>query len=271
MRCRRCLSLFLLFVAASCRTGRDYAVTDAPRYFGAPDDTTTRRCVRPCEIRIVSFNIEFAKRIDGAIDLLRSDSALRSADILLLQEMDAEGTKRIATALGMWHIYYPAIYHKRSRRDFGNSVLSRFPIVGDSKLILPRPSRYAGTHRIATAATVRIGRSSVRVYSTHLGTVADLSSRRRRDQLRAITADAEKHASVVIGGDLNDESVARVAERSGYAWPTRYGPRTARFGRLDHILMKGLKSPRANISGTVVQSRGVSDHHPVWARALLEN
>jgi endonuclease/exonuclease/phosphatase family metal-dependent hydrolase len=261
--------LLLLVIVAGCRTGRDYAATDAPRYYGAPADTATRHCARPCEILVASFNIEFAKRIDGAIELLASDSALRRADILLLQEMDAQGAKRIASALGTWHIYYPAIYHKRSRRDFGNAVLSRFPIIADAKLVLPCPSRYAGTHRVATAATIRIGQSAVRVYSTHLGTPADISSRRRRDQMRAIISDADKYRTVIIGGDMNDAGIGLVAERSGYAWPTRYGPRTTRFGRWDHILLKGFKGPSGNASGTVVRSGGVSDHHPVWASGIL--
>ena len=261
--------LISLCFTVACRTGRDYAAADAPRYYGAPAGTVARKCPRPCQIRIVSFNIAFARNIDGAIQLLSSDTALRRADVVLLQEMDAEGTRRIATALGMWHIYYPAIFHKRSRRDFGNAVLSRFPIVADARLILPRPSRYAGTHRIATAATIRIDQSILRAYSTHLGTPADISSRQRRDQMRAIVSDASKYHSVVLGGDMNDSKVGKVAQESGYVWTTRHGPRTTRFGRWDHILMKGMKSPVRSATGTV-QSGDVSDHHAVWASAILE-
>ena len=266
MLIRRLYPVLLLLGVVACRTGRDYPASDAPRYAGVPADTTVRRCDRPCEIRIVSFNIEFARNIDGAIAVLTSDTALRKADIVLLQEMDAKGTRRIAEALRMWHVYYPAVYHRRTRRDFGNAVLSRFPIVADAKLILPYASRYAGTHRIATAATVRIGGTSVRVYSTHLGTVADITSGQRRNQLRAILSDGEKYPLVVLGGDINDEKLPSLAEKSSYVWPTRYGPRTTSTGRLDHILMKGMQSRR---SGTVILSSGVSDHHPVWASAIL--
>ncbi len=224
---------------------------------------------QPETLRIVSFNIEFARRIDAAIALLASDAALRNADVVLLQEMDAAGTKRVADALGMWYVYYPAIFHRRTRRDFGNAVLSRWPIVDDAKLVLPHASRYARTHRIATAATLRVGASRIRVYSTHLGTLADIGSGRRREQLRAILADAARHPFVVIGGDLNETNIGRVAEEAGYAWPTRDGPRTTRLGRWDHIFLKGLESPRADASGTVREARGVSDHRPVWASALL--
>ena len=265
---RMWLPVFLISAISACRTGRDYEAKDSPRYAGVPDDATIRTCPLPCEIRIVSFNIAFARRIPEAIELLKTDSALQHADIVLLQEMDAEGAKRIAKSLGMWYVYYPAIYHRRSRHDFGNAVLAKFPIVEDAKVVLPQPSRYAGTHRIATAATVGVGQLRVRVYSTHLGTIADISGGRRRDQMRAILSDASKYPHVIIGGDMNDSKVGSVAEEARYAWPTKRGPRTTRFGRWDHVLVKGLESS-AEKSGTVVKSRGVSDHHPVWATVIL--
>ena len=256
-------------LVGACRTGTDYPSAIGPRHAGSPPNTAVASRAQPETLRIVSFNIEFARRIDPAIALLTSDTALRNADVILLQEMDAPGTKRVADALGMWYVYYPAIFHRRTRRDFGNAELSRWPIVDDAKLVLPHPSRYARTHRIATAATLRIGRARVRVYSTHLGTLADVSSGRRRDQLRAIRADAARHPLVVLGGDLNEASIGRVAEEAGYVWLTRDGPRTTRFGRWDHIFLKGLESPGAGTSGTVLTSRGISDHRPVWALALL--
>ena len=49
-------------------------------------------------IRIVTFNIKLARRIDRAIEVLRSDS-LRGADIVTLEEMDDGGVDRIARAL----------------------------------------------------------------------------------------------------------------------------------------------------------------------------
>jgi endonuclease/exonuclease/phosphatase family metal-dependent hydrolase len=217
----------------------------------------------------VSFNVEFAKRIDGAIALLTTDRELRDADVLLLQEMDADGTRRIADSLGMSWVYYPAIFHRRTGRDFGNAVLSRWPIDDDAKLVLPHASRYAGTHRIATAATIHIGDAKVRVYSTHLGTIADVGGGARQDQLRAIFADAAMHRFVIVGGDLNASSVGQVALDAGYSWPTRDGPRTTRFGRWDHVFLKGLTSPDSAASGTLADARGVSDHRAVWTLAIL--
>ena len=257
----------LLVLAAACRTGRDYPDARSPRYAGGAAAVDVARA--PRALRIVSFNIAFARQIDGAIAVLASDPALRGADVVLLQEMDADGTRRIAEALGMRYVYYPAIHHRRTRRDFGNAVLSRWPVVADAKLVLPHPSRYARTHRIATAATLQVGAARVRVYSTHLGTVADIGGGRRRAQLRAILDDAASSPLVVVGGDLNDAGVGRVAREAGYAWPTERGPRTTRFGRWDHVFLRGLRSPDSAAAGTVVAPRGVSDHQPVWAVGLL--
>jgi endonuclease/exonuclease/phosphatase family metal-dependent hydrolase len=259
----------VVLLLGACRTGRDYQSPTEPRYAGAPPGAAVERRAQPDRLRIVSFNIEFARRIDGAIALLASDTALRGADVILLQEMDAAGTQRVAHALGMWYVYYPAILHRRTRRDFGNAILSRWPIVDDAKVVLPHASRYARTHRTATAATLRLGALRVRAYSTHLGTALDIGSGRREDQLRAILADAAEHPFVVIGGDLNEATIGLVAEEAGYSWPTRDGPRTTRFGRWDHIFLKGFESPDTAASGTVADVRGVSDHRPVWTVGIL--
>lgn len=260
--------LSLLLVGA-CRTGRDYPSTGAPRYAAAapPQPEVDTRALRA--LRIVSFNIAFARHIDEAITLLTSNAALRSADVLLLQEMDAEGTRRIADALRMGYVYYPAIFHRRTKRDFGNAILSRWPMVEDARLILPHASWYAGTHRAATAATLQVGAARVRVYSTHLGTPLDASAASRRDQLRTIFADAAAHPLVIVGGDLNSHAVGQVAAAAGYAWPTREGPRTTRWGRWDHVFLKGLTVPDTGASGTVTNADGVSDHVPVWVIGIV--
>jgi endonuclease/exonuclease/phosphatase family metal-dependent hydrolase len=260
--------LLLLALLAGCRTGRSYLDPAGPRYAGAPS-RRAHDMLRSDTLVLVSFNIAFAREIDSAIAVLASDSVLRRADVLMLQEMDEVGTRRIAHAFDLWYAYYPAIHHNRTRRDFGNAVLSRWPIVNDAKIVLPHPSRYAATHRIAAAATIRIGADSLRVYSTHLGTPADVGSRARLDQLRAIIADAAPYGRVVIGGDMNESDVGAVAREAGYAWPTERGPRTTFFGRWDHIYLRGLRTADSGGTGTVDDVRGSSDHRPVWVIGLL--
>lgn len=267
MGARRIAATLLVLLVAGCGVGRNYLERDAPRYSGSPPDTTAATV--PDTLRIVSFNIEFAFQVDSAISVLRASPELKQADILLLQEMDADATARVARALGMWHVFYPATFHFRTRRDFGNAVLARWPIVDDAKLMLPNRSRYSNTLRTATAATIRIGKTLVRAYSTHLGTYADVDFESRAEQLRAVIADAERFDHVVIAGDMNQPGVGRVARAAGYAWPTENAPATSILGRLDHIYLKGFIVPDENGAGTVSNVRGASDHLPVWAIVLL--
>ena len=268
---QRPLSLLMMLAAvAGCRTGRNYATPEGPRYTGAPNGDGAALHRGTDTLRVVSFNIEFALHVDSALAVLRSDPALRGADVLLLQEMNGDATRRVAEGLGMWYVYYPSFFHFRTDRDVGNAVLSRWPIVDDDKIVLPHLSRFVRTQRTATAATIQVGQVRIRVYSTHLGTMGDLAPAARRDQLSAIITDAEPYALVIIGGDLNDVRVGEVAQEQGYDWPTEHGPETTRLGRLDHIFFKGMGLPRRNAAGTVLDVRGTSDHRPVWAVALLD-
>jgi endonuclease/exonuclease/phosphatase family metal-dependent hydrolase len=138
-------------------------------------------------------------------------------------------------------------------RDICNAILSRWPITADSKLILPGHSRYAKTQRIATAATVRIKDRSIRVYSTHFGTPADLGWKGRAAQLQHIIDDASPFPLVIIGGDMNSQDVGRVARDAGYAWPTDTIPRSSGLRPLRSLLRARTSDAHAcrgwNVSG----------------------
>ncbi len=260
--------LLIAALASACQTQRNYLTSEGPRYASPPPPHITAAQASDT-IQVVSFNIEFAIQIDSALKVLTTDDALRTADIILLQEMDATSTRYIARELGMWYVYYPATLHIMHGRDFGNAVLSRWPIVADEKIMLPHLARVYRTIRTATAATIAIGRDTVRAYSAHLGTIANVNARQRREQLETILKDAEKYPRVIIGGDMNHPTVGTHARDAGYGWPTEHGPPTATIGRLDHIFLKGLFSPQADASGTVLEVRNASDHRPVWATALI--
>lgn len=261
--------IFRLLSLLGRPSGRNYTTESAPRYSGEPAGSSLRQTVAGDSLRIVTFNIELGLKIDEAIELLTTHPELTSADLVLLQEMSSAAAARIAQAVRMWHVYYPAIFHAQAKGEFGNAVLSRWPIMGDARIVLPNLSRYAGTERTATAATVLINGAEVRVYSAHLGTIGDMGSARRREQLEKILDDAEQYERVIIGGDMNESRVGVVAAGRGYAWPTRSGMRSTRFARLDHIFLKGLRVSEVAPSGTVIPPTRISDHYPVWVSAML--
>ena len=255
-------------LATGCRTGLNYAHPEAPRYAGgAPSAARPARAADT--LRVVTFNIELGSQIDSALVVLRTDPAARGADIVLLQEMDEPGTARVAAALGMAYVYYPGSLRSSTRRDFGNAVLSRWPIVADAKLVLPHTGRLARTERTATAATIRVGEVPVRMYSAHLGTLLQVGGGGRRDQLRAILTDAAAHPRVILAGDMNSGAVGRLAREQGYTWPTEKGPRTTKGGRFDHVFVRGLALPDSAAAGTILDPHHASDHRPVWAVVIL--
>jgi endonuclease/exonuclease/phosphatase family metal-dependent hydrolase len=248
-------------LALACGRAANYADPERPRFAGqyavraAPDSV----------LRVVSFNIQFARHIEAAIALLGLEAKLRAPDVLALQEMDEAGVERIGRALTLNYVYYPSAVHPVSGRNFGNAILSPWPILESRKLPLPHRSVYRDLERAAVVATIEVGGEAVRVYSVHLETLFALGDRERRDQVRAILADAARSPDpVIIAGDLNSHDLGAMFKAAGYAWPTaRVGPTIAAFS-WDHIFTRGLGRDAVAGAGAVRDTRGASDHRPVW-------
>jgi endonuclease/exonuclease/phosphatase family metal-dependent hydrolase len=261
---RRSSSLALLLALAAwapaCAPVHNYVERVGPRYAGE-----WLGGAAPGSLRIVSFNIRYAREIERAIEVLRESPALRDADVIALQEMDAYGVRRIAQELGLAWVYYPAAIHPRGGKDFGNAVLVRGTILDDAKLVLPHPGRFGGMRRIAVAVDAEVDGQPLRVYSAHLGTPKDLSAAGRRDQVAAILAHARSARSpVVVAGDFNNRGVVgAVFEQAGYRWATRDVGATIALFSWDHVFVRGFATGAAVESGAAPNG-GASDHKPVW-------
>jgi endonuclease/exonuclease/phosphatase family metal-dependent hydrolase len=266
---RRWVAL-ILAAALGCATGRNYMQPNEPRFAGGPSDTTRSAAdgaarVAAGALRIVTFNIRFAQNIDAAIRLLGDDADLRGADLIALQEMDEEGVQRIAAALSLWYVYYPATLHPSHERNFGNAILSRWPLAEDRKILLPHLGDVHQMQRIAVAGTIVIGTQRIRVYSLHLGTMFELDPDRRADQFTAVLDDAaESPDPVIIAGDLNSHGVGDLAAARGYAWPTRDAGRTKWLFSWDHIFLRGFPPGAVLAAGRTRDAGGASDHRAVW-------
>lgn len=256
---------------AACATARsNYTDPAGPRYAGgAATPSAAGDSLAADTLKIVAFNVQFAEHVDLAVRLIRSTAALRDPDVLLLQEMDEAGARAFADSLGLEYVYYPSTLHPQTLRDFGNAILSRFPISEDRKILLPHLARTNGTLRAAVGATIQVGPHRVRIYSLHLATMLDNGPGARRDQLAAVLADAQDYPQVIIGGDFNSGSVAEIALARGFAWPTEHLGRTRAFWDMDHVLLRGLAVPADSAVGLVRHVHGASDHKPVWARIIV--
>jgi len=259
--------LFCAGCAASCSLVENYDDPEGPRYsaeFAPPLEDTGEPLE---ELAVCSFNIEFAEDISEAIDELSGDEHLSTCSLILLQEMDWAGSRRIAEALALDVVYYPGSVHHD--KDFGNAVLSRWPIVDDAKLILPHRNPTNGRIRIAVSAALDAPGTPVTTYSVHSDTPW-LGPAGRLDQAEAIAIHAARvPGEVVVGGDFNTsdpgsvDSTVDVFTSRSFTWATRNVPPTVGgafgSGTLDHFFVKGFSVKAA---GTV--KTDASDHQPIW-------
>jgi endonuclease/exonuclease/phosphatase family metal-dependent hydrolase len=216
-------------------------------------------------LRIVTWNIELGRDAARAAEVLRSREALRDADVIVLQELHDDAVAEIAGRLGMQRAYHPADVHPRTRRNFGNAILSRWPVSEDRLVRLPHPSWVDGFRRAAVTATVHAGPRRIRVYAVHLSHLLEIPYWRITDQLRAVERDAAGSGDpVVIAGDLNSLTAGHMLVRRGYRWVTRgIGP-TRRFFSIDHVFVRNLPATAAR-AGVVRDRLLPGDHRPVWA------
>lgn len=254
-----------LCLCAGCELAENYTDPSGPRYAGqyAKDPAAPSNLPR---VDVLSFNIQFSKEYERAAEEIAESVALSSADVILLQEMDAVGAEYVAEALGHDFVYYPgSVQHGR---DFGNAVLSRWPIVADEKILLPHANPTDGRLRIAVCATLRTPLGDLRAYSVHMETPW-LGPRARLEQAEAVLVHARRsELPSIIAGDFNTgdpgalEATVALYESEGFVWASRGAGDS--LGTLDLTFVRDLAPLQ---SGTV--STRASDHRPLWANVEI--
>ena len=152
-------------------------------------------------MRILSYNIQFGRGIDGRYDLQRTCERIRGADIACLQEVeqfwqrsgDVDQPAEITRLLPDYYTVYgssfdvDASYRDEAgrivnrRRRHGNMILSRWPILSSRTYNLPKqhyPDKF-NMHMTCLEAVIASGPGSagprsvgprdLRVYSYHAG------------------------------------------------------------------------------------------------------
>jgi endonuclease/exonuclease/phosphatase family metal-dependent hydrolase len=249
-----------------CTLAQNYTDPNGPRYAAEYAATSADPASLP-RAKVVTFNIQFSKEYERAAAELLAENELNGVDILLLQEMDERSTDYIARALGHNYVYYPgSVQHGR---DFGNAVLSRWPLVADEKLILPHASPADGRIRIAVSATVQTPLGEVQAYSVHLETPW-LGPRARMDQAEAVLAHARVWPwPTVIAGDFNTgdpgalDAMVSLYGAERFAWASQSAERGA-LNTLDLAFAKGF-----DVLASGALETAASDHEPVWISVRL--
>lgn len=169
-------------------------------------------------MKICSYNIQFCKGRDHLIDPKRVADTIQSADIACLQEVDrfAARTDFVdqAKALGdafpdYYWVYGPTVDALSShfptgneRRQFGNMVISRWPIV-QSRHHLYTPKLGGANHLsvqlglLETVVQTPFG--LLRVHSTHLHHLSSELRLRQIAQLKRHLVEAPYEGSVISG------------------------------------------------------------------------
>jgi endonuclease/exonuclease/phosphatase family metal-dependent hydrolase len=241
--------------------------------------------------RLVGQNIERAAR------LLSEGMAMPRADVVAIQEAD-RGTIRaggrhvareLAESLGVEyaraHVRTPSDVEPKDRKwwldfeermrvgeegDTGVAILSRAPLADVQRIALPwkecpwRP-------RLALAAAVPFGETTLRVFNVHIDTHASVVGQLEQHNAVLGYANSSVKPAVVLG-DFNTLSpVARDAARgaleaNGFKSPLPTGTGTWRTGlyrqHYDWIFTRG--PGVCVLRWGVARVRGISDHWPVW-------
>lgn len=263
-------ALIALGVCA-CGHAIPYPSPHGPLYTGsATREAPPAAAGEPIRLRVVTFNVEYALRVDRAQVALRENERLRDADVVALQEMDPPGTAAIARALGAGYAYCPGSINPKYRRDVGTAIVSPWPIEEAWKITLPHPSRFLGQVRVAVRAFVTIGGRRFRVYSLHLGSPFGTGPGQRRNQIDVVLKDAEGSPDpVIIAGDFNSHGIGDRLVARGYTWLTRDAGASTRWLSYDHVFVKGLRI-RESRAGVARDVTDASDHRPVWAELVAE-
>lgn len=157
----------------------------------------------PATMRVVTWNLwwkfgPWEERQRGIVETLRA----ADADIIGLQETWSDQVAQLADALGM-----VAAYSGHKEHDFGNAVLSRWPIASQERLTLPEGGGRAFRSAMYAAIDAPFGR--VPVFSTHFAHRFDRSAV-RVEQAGALAqfvaerrGDPDKAYPPVVLGDLN--------------------------------------------------------------------
>jgi endonuclease/exonuclease/phosphatase family metal-dependent hydrolase len=254
-------------VLAGCDPPINYLDPAGPRFAG---DHAGPAPPAPDSLLVVTYNLKVSREVDRAIAVLTAPP-FAGADILLMQEMDAGACERIAAALGLRYVLYPASAGGDGH-GFGPAVLTRHPMRADHKVLLPHAEPLNGRRRTATAAVLEIGGRPLHVWSVHSAVLA-LGLSLRLEQAQTVIDDAAKvDGPVLVGGDFNsaDPDAARqtveLFAAHGLAWASAgAGDTLKRFGvwfLLDFVFARGLAAREAG----VYRGDAGSDHQPVWAR-----
>lgn len=245
------------------------------------------------ELLFVSYNIRWrsGRELEQIISWLKERRG-SAPMIVALQEVDrakarsnrVNNAKQIADALGMYYVWTapaPAGDDKPNvaEEESGVELLSPYPLTDVTRIVLPNRGP-GGRQRIAIGATLKIGETSLRVYSVHSETRLPVG--KKIEQLRAVLTDLDRFPKTMpaaVLGDFNTwelpavQGIRQVFIEAGFttALPddeSTFYRKALMFDvklKLDWIWLRGFTPQGYGIDRKLT----VSDHFPLWTAATL--
>lgn len=238
--------------------------------------------------RVLSWNIQYGRGVDNRIDLPRIAGVIRQMadfDVICLQEIcrfddaltgdagDQDQVEALARLFGGHEVYFGAAIDRLnvdggSRRQFGNMILSRLPVLQVFRHQLPQPAPESPCKhmpRQALEVVVAADGGPMRITTTHLEYHSEAQRMAQATMLSQVQSDAVANAnyaahapvdgpyaaiprpvSAILCGDFNSaphDAVYRSIDlgdgsADGYvdAWPLAHGkaPHEPTCGLFDH-------------------------------------
>jgi len=172
-------------------------------------------------MKFLTYNIQYGKGKDDQYDIERIVGEIGDADLVALQEVerfwprsgDTDQVDQITTAMPDHYWVYGAgvdlhadqqsTSNRGARRQFGNMILSRFPILSSRHHLLPKHGSIdpLSIQRSALETTILCGAHLIRFYSIHLTHLSPQTRLPQINRLLEIHRDAI-HEGFPISGNL---------------------------------------------------------------------
>ncbi len=245
----------------------------APVKGGEPQATD-----KPMQLRVLSYNIHHGEGVDRKLDLPRIAEVIKSTrpDLVALQEVDRGVTRsqgldepqELATHTGMQVVFGNNIRYQGG--DYGNAVLSRFPIARHENL--PLPSLRVGEQRgvLEVELELPLPGQKLLFLATHFDYRPDEEERLASVQFINARIGAEPHQPAILAGDLNALPDTETLRRLATVWTRASSevlftfPAEKPVRQIDFILCRPA-SRWKTIEFRVVEEAVASDHRPIFA------
>jgi endonuclease/exonuclease/phosphatase family metal-dependent hydrolase len=270
-------SVYVLLICSSCSKGKNP---------GNGEQSPPTVPVNGVTVKVMTYNIHIGNppsKPAGTVDLTAIANVIKAQDpdLVALQEVDVntnrsginlDQAKELAKLTGLNYFYTKAIDYDGGQ--FGDAVLSRFPILESVRYQLPVTEKLGGETRSVALITVQKEDQQFLFASTHLDHLSAEDNRvLQANELVKIIKTLT--LPLIIGGDLNASPTSNPLNilRTELSWGCKSScpltfPALKPTSTIDYILMK--PQTKFNVlSYGIVNETYASDHLPLVAEIQI--